>query len=52
VDRLDLRQAGYLVLEVEFPPLELGELEVVGAGMREGIGDFTLQRPVLLFEIG
>jgi hypothetical protein len=52
VDRFGLGQAGDLVLEMKFPPLEFGELEVVGTDMGHRFRDFLFQRPVLSFEVG
>jgi hypothetical protein len=40
------------VLQLQFAPLQFGELEIVSTEMGKAVLDFTFERPMLLLEIG
>src|ERR1700722_16377997 len=40
-----------LVLQLQFPALQLGEFQIVDAGMLPGLGDFILQGSVFAFDL-
>jgi hypothetical protein len=50
VDAGFLVQSRYLILHLQLATLQLGQFEIVYGGMLEGLGDFVLKHPVLLYE--